>query len=119
MRTLFGALALSLAITVPAVAAAQTSNAPVTRAEVRSELVQLKNAGYKPSRTQYPADIQAAEARIAAQYPTASNNMAGNNAASNNTTSNNTAAYGGTNAGTSEAGHPVPNATWPSPYLHH
>jgi len=104
MRTLFGALALSLAITVPAVSFAQTSNDPMTRAQVRSELVQLQHAGYKPERTQYPADIQAAEARVAAQNPAAGNN---------------TAAYGGTSAGTSQSGHRTSNAPWVSPYLHH
>lgn len=104
MRTLFGTLALSLAITVPAVAFAQTSNDPVTRTQVRSELVQLQDSGYKQNRTQYPADIQAAEARIAAQNPAAGNNAA---------------AFGGTSAGTSQSGHRTTNAAWASPYLHH
>jgi hypothetical protein len=45
------------------------SNAPLTRAEVRAALVRLERAGYSPSTDDidYPADIQAAEAKIAAQ----------------------------------------------------
>ncbi|CAD6553349.1 DUF4148 domain-containing protein [Paraburkholderia sabiae] len=45
------------------------SNQPVTRAQVREELVQLHNAGYNPldDRNSYPTHIQAAEARLAAQ----------------------------------------------------
>ena len=104
MKTLYGVLALTLIITVPAVSFAQTSNDPVTRAQVRSELVQLEHAGYKPSKTHYPADIQAAEARVAAQNPAAGN--AG-------------AAYGGTTAGTSQVGHRISNARWDSLYGHH
>ncbi|RQR54734.1 DUF4148 domain-containing protein [Burkholderia sp. Bp9126] len=40
----------------------------VTREQVRNELVQLENAGYKPglSSPYYPADIQAAQARVQA-----------------------------------------------------
>ncbi len=46
------------------------SNAPLTRAEVRADLVRVEQAGYNPSLASdatYPADIQAAEAKIAAQ----------------------------------------------------
>ncbi|CAN7658875.1 DUF4148 domain-containing protein [Caballeronia sp. LjRoot34] len=45
-------------------------NVPLSRAEVRAELGQLEKAGYNPARGRdpdYPADIQAAEARVAAQ----------------------------------------------------
>ena len=57
------ALAAS-ALAAPALSFAQ-SNAPVTRAEVRADLVRVEQAGYNPSRgddADYPADIQAAEA---------------------------------------------------------
>lgn len=104
MRTLLGVVALSLIVAAPTVSFAQTSNDPVTRAQVRSELVQLEHAGYKPSRTKYPADIQAAEARVAAQNPAAGNART---------------AYGGTTAGTSQAGHRISKATWDSLYSHH
>ena len=45
------------------------STAPLTRAEVRADLVRVEQAGYTPSSNDinYPADIQAAEAKIAAQ----------------------------------------------------
>ncbi|REE22275.1 uncharacterized protein DUF4148 [Paraburkholderia sp. BL27I4N3] len=46
------------------------ANGPVTRAEVRADLVRLEQAGYNPSRgddADYPAAIQAAEAKVAAQ----------------------------------------------------
>ena len=42
----------------------------LTRAEVRADLVRVEQAGYNPSIANdatYPADIQAAEAKIAAQ----------------------------------------------------
>jgi hypothetical protein len=62
------ALIVAAAIAVPAVSFAQ-SNAPVTRAQVRAELVQLEKAGYNPGgdATQYPQNIQAAQARVDAQ----------------------------------------------------
>ncbi|CAN7739968.1 DUF4148 domain-containing protein [Caballeronia sp. LjRoot31] len=57
------------ALAAPVLSFAQ-SNAPVTRAEVRADLVRVEQAGYNPARggdVDYPADIQAAEAKIAAQ----------------------------------------------------
>jgi hypothetical protein len=67
MNSLFKAVALAVAIAAPVASFAQ-SNQPVTRAEVRAQLVQLEKAGYNPSLgsdPHYPADIQAAEARVA------------------------------------------------------
>ncbi|KUY86298.1 hypothetical protein WS50_30530 [Burkholderia territorii] len=46
------------------------SNAPLTRAQVRDELIRLEAAGYDPSKGddgEYPADIQAAMAKLAEQ----------------------------------------------------
>jgi D-alanine-D-alanine ligase-like ATP-grasp enzyme len=59
---------LTAVLIVPAVSFAQTSNGPVTRAEVRAELVQLEHAGYRPASKQihYPDEIQAAEQRVQA-----------------------------------------------------
>ena len=57
------------ALAAPVLSFAQ-SNAPVTRAEVRADLVRVEQAGYNPARgndNNYPDDIQAAEAKIAAQ----------------------------------------------------
>ncbi|QGZ65298.1 DUF4148 domain-containing protein [Paraburkholderia acidisoli] len=61
-------LALAALVAAPLVSFAQ-SNQPVTRAQVRAELVQLQQAGYNPAsdETQYPANIQAALSRIEAQ----------------------------------------------------
>lgn len=70
MKKLIVSLAIAAsAFAVPALSFAQ-SNGPVTRAEVRADLVRLEHAGYNPavaSDTNYPADIQAAEAKVAAQ----------------------------------------------------
>jgi Domain of unknown function (DUF4148) len=49
---------------------AQSASAPLTRAQVRADLIRIEQAGYSLSShddTKYPADIQAAEARVAAQ----------------------------------------------------
>ncbi|MGY6241362.1 DUF4148 domain-containing protein [Burkholderia ambifaria] len=46
------------------------SNAPLTRAQVRDELIRLEAAGYDPSKGddgEYPADIQAAQAKLVEQ----------------------------------------------------
>jgi hypothetical protein len=66
MKSLIKAVALAAVLVVPAMSFAQSSQ-PVTRAQVRAELVQLEKAGYVPSNssdTQYPANIQAAEAKV-------------------------------------------------------
>jgi hypothetical protein len=62
-------LIVAAVLAIPAVSSFAQSNAPVTRAEVRAQLVQLEKAGYQPGRDDpyYPADIQAAEARVSAQ----------------------------------------------------
>lgn len=67
-KALIPAVVIASALAAPSFAFAQ-SNSPVTRAQVRSELVQLEQAGYNPAsdRTQYPANIQAAEQRVSAQ----------------------------------------------------
>jgi hypothetical protein len=69
IKSLVSAVALAAALTAPAVSFAQQSTGPVTRAQVRAELIQLEKAGYQPGRNDpnYPVDIQAAEARVAAQ----------------------------------------------------
>ncbi|KIG04880.1 Protein of unknown function DUF4148 [Burkholderia sp. MR1] len=59
---------VAAALAIPA-ASSFAQSQPVTRAQVKAELVQLEHAGYNPSmdRTTYPAQIQAAEAKVAAQ----------------------------------------------------
>jgi hypothetical protein len=102
IKSLIPAVALASALVAPAVSFAQ-SNGPVTRAQVRAELVQLERAGYHvgDGHTTYPAEIQAAEAKVAAQ----------NGAASG---------YGGVVSGSSEAGRPVVSkADWNAIYSRH
>ena len=90
MKSLIEAVVIAALITAPLAAFAQ-SNQPVTRAQVRAELVQLEKAGYNPldDRTTYPEHIQAAEARIAAQNSTAQADSSG---------------YGASTKGSSQAG---------------
>lgn len=67
VKILVPAISIVVALATPAVAFAQ-SNSPLTRAEVRNELVQLEKAGYRPGKgdqTTYPEQIQQAEARVA------------------------------------------------------
>jgi hypothetical protein len=58
-------LIIAAVVAIPAVSFAQ-SNEPLTRADVRAQLIQLEKAGYNPAsdQTQYPKNIEAAQARI-------------------------------------------------------
>ncbi|VWC71379.1 purine nucleoside phosphorylase [Burkholderia lata] len=69
MNNLIRAVLLSCALSAPIVAFAQTTDHAVTRADVRADLVRVEKAGYRPIGTDpnYPEDIQAAEAKVAAQ----------------------------------------------------
>jgi len=69
MKSLLKAAVVAAIIAVPAASFAQEqAQQPVTRAEVRAELAQLRAAGYDPSDwMHYPENIQAAQARIDAQ----------------------------------------------------
>jgi len=81
-------LIIAAALAIPAASSFAQSDASVTRAQVRAELVQLEKAGYRPGegdQVTYPAQIQAAEARVAAQ-----------NSA--------TSSYGGVSSGSSASG---------------
>jgi hypothetical protein len=49
MKSLFEAAVIAALITAPLAAFAQSSQ-PLTRAEVRAELVQVEKAGYNPER---------------------------------------------------------------------
>jgi hypothetical protein len=59
-------LAALFVLGAPLASQAQTTNSPVTRAEVNADLVRVEQAGYDPhaNRQDYPADIQAAENRV-------------------------------------------------------
>jgi hypothetical protein len=67
------ALFVAVLVAVPTISFACQINAPLTRAQVREELIQLENAGYYPSasKVHYPDDIQAANARLAAKNKSA------------------------------------------------
>jgi hypothetical protein len=94
MKSLIQAVVIAAVLAAPVASFAQ-SNQPVTRAQVRAELVQLEKAGYQPSHADphYPADIQAAQARVDAQNGTAQ-------AAASS--------FGGGVSGSSQSGHTVP-----------
>ena len=104
MNTLIKALALSLAVAMPAFAFAQSTSEPLTREQVQGELVQLHHAGYRESKSQYPRNIQAAEASVAAQ---------------GTVTGNAGTEFGGTAAGTSQSGHRISNDAWHPLYSRH
>ncbi|MEM5310206.1 DUF4148 domain-containing protein [Paraburkholderia sp. JHI869] len=89
MKYLAQTVVVLTVIAAPVVAFAQT-NGPVTREQVRSDLIQLEQAGYHVGdgdNANYPADIQAAEARVSAQ--------------------NGGTSYGGVVSGTSQSGAPM------------
>jgi Ni/Co efflux regulator RcnB len=69
MKALISAVVLAAAVAAPVAAFAQSNQQPLTRAEVRADLVNLEQAGYDPlsDRQNYPHNIQAAEARVHAQ----------------------------------------------------
>lgn len=89
-------LIVATAVALPALSFAQSAQ-PLTRAQVRQELVQLQQAGYNPSadHTQYPRSIQQAEARLHAQDSVT------------------TTSYGGAAASTSASGARVHDADIP------
>jgi hypothetical protein len=68
-KIIVGLAIAASAIAAPALSFAQ-SNAPLTRADVTADLVRFQQAGYNPSTAgkdpYYPANIQAAQAKIAA-----------------------------------------------------
>ena len=64
-------LALTLSAVVGSTSTfAQSASVPLTRAQVRADLIRLEQAGYNPASENdlnYPLDIQAAQAKVAAQ----------------------------------------------------
>lgn len=89
-------------VAVPALSFAQPVQ-PLTRAEVKAELVQLQKAGYNPAadNTQYPANLQAALARIGADNAHNADNTASANGAADAAQAS---GYGGMAQGVSAAG---------------
>ncbi|XUW92280.1 DUF4148 domain-containing protein [Burkholderia sp. M6-3] len=74
------AVVIVVALATPLSSFAQQSNVPVDRAQVRAEVVQLEKEGYNPAKrdeARYPADIQAADSRVAAGHSSAQANTQG------------------------------------------
>lgn len=105
MKSLIQAVVVATALIAPVASFAQ-SHQEVSRAQVRAELVQLEKAGYQAGRDDpyYPADIQAAEARVSAE---------------NGTTQAAQAGYGGVVSGASQSGHAAPVIDQRSVYFGH
>jgi hypothetical protein len=101
-RTLIQAAVVAALAAVPALSFAQAQdNGPVTRAEVKNQLIQLEQAGYNPATANdatYPADIQAAEARVNQQQ----------GLAQAQTPAAETSGYGPSTSGTTQSGQPGP-----------
>lgn len=109
MKATIKACAIAAALAVPAITFGQATNGPLTRAQVRTQLIQIERAGYNPARAEdpsYPSDVQAAEARIRA--PGAAGGAE--------------TGLGGTSSG-AESGHimspTVGSRAWGSMYRHH
>jgi hypothetical protein len=86
MKSLIQAVAVAAALVVPVASFAQ-AQAPITRAQVRAEIVQLQQVGYHVGdgdNAHYPEALEAAKARVAAL--------------------NGNSAYGGAENGSSQAG---------------
>jgi FlaG/FlaF family flagellin (archaellin) len=104
MKSLIKTIAVAVAFAAPVVSFAQP---PVTRAQVRAELVQLESVGYRVGngdRTNYPRAIQEAEAKVAVQQ------------------ADGAGAYGGVANGSSDVGRPrdIRVSSYSAPiYSHH
>ena len=102
MKSLVSAVVVSAALAIPAMSFAQSAQ-PMTRAQVRAQLVELERAGYNPAENDvnYPHDLQVAQQRVEQQK-----------LAQGNTSGYGAPAVGSTAAGA--AAHPAPVSTQPS-----
>jgi hypothetical protein len=69
MKSLVHTVVIAAALSAPVAVFAQ-SNQPVTRTQLREEMIELLKAGYNPvsaREIEYPLDLWAAQARVAAQ----------------------------------------------------
>ncbi|MGS1023081.1 DUF4148 domain-containing protein [Burkholderia glumae] len=66
MKSLVYAAVATSILAAPVASFAQSNSQPLTRADVRADLIQLEQHGYNPvaSDARYPHDIQAAQARV-------------------------------------------------------
>ncbi|HEY1611955.1 MAG TPA: DUF4148 domain-containing protein [Paraburkholderia sp.] len=68
MKSIVQAAVLAALVAVPAISFAQAQQQPLTRAQVREQIVQLRAVGYDPRDwADYPENIQAAQARLSAE----------------------------------------------------
>ncbi|PLZ03206.1 hypothetical protein CY652_07535 [Burkholderia sp. WAC0059] len=98
MKSLIAAGTLAVVFSAPALCfAQQASNEPLTRAQVRQDLVDLESVGYNPfgsgDATQYPKAIQNAGNRLATKRLAAAKNAQ--------------STYGPDSTGSSESGNPA------------
>ena len=94
MKSFTKAVLIAALIAAPVASFAQ-SRQTLSRAQVRDELSQVESAGYNPrDGVHYPENIQAAEAKVAAQHA-ATQNAASQGGATG---------YGGATAGASRSG---------------
>lgn len=99
MKSLIQAVAIAAILAAPVASFAQsadTNQQPVTRAEVKNQLIQLEHAGYNPATSNdatYPADVQAAEQRVQAENPPIAQNPVAD-----------TSGYGSASNGSSQSG---------------
>jgi hypothetical protein len=73
MKSLIHAVVVATILAAPVASFAQSAQ-PLTRAQVRAELIQLEKAGYDPltDAYSYPGSLQKAEARVEAAHLEAS-----------------------------------------------
>jgi hypothetical protein len=89
MKSLISAVVIASALVVPAISFAQQTNAPMTRAQVRAEIVTAQKAGLLyQNDTQYPKAIPQSGAAVVATAPGSQD-------------------VGGVNAGSSQSGAPA------------
>lgn len=67
MKPRYTTAVIACAIFVPALSYSQTSQ-PVTRAQVRAEVIALVQNGYDPNRDDYPVTLEQAQAALARQH---------------------------------------------------
>jgi hypothetical protein len=84
-------LVVATLVAIPALSFAQV-NQPLTRADVRAQLVELERAGYNPAgdQTQYPKNIEAAQARLSAHQSLSASSYGGTAAGTSASSSRNT-----------------------------
>jgi hypothetical protein len=109
MKSLIKAVALAVVLAAPVASFAQASQQPVTRAEVKGDLIQMEQSGYNPATSNdptYPRDAQAAEHRVSADNPAVAQ-------ARTQEPTADTSGYGGAMSGTSASGRMVQPTSGP------